>query len=388
MAEWLCSAAARRTPVSEITPAVLVRPKQLRSRARQILAAFPGEVLYAVKCNDAPEVLQALYEGGVRAFDVASIGEIRALRQQFGDRVQLAFMHPVKPKAAIREAYLAHGVRRFAFDHSEELDKILAVTGPAADLELVLRIAVPSEGALLPLSGKFGVAPDEAVALLRRARPHAALLGITFHVGSQCEEPESFVAAIRLAGAIAERAGGVDHLDVGGGFPARYRGNEPAFEAFVAAIQRGVREAGLEHVSLACEPGRLLVADGASVVTRVQLRRGHALYIDDGVYGNLAELRWLGPRFPIRVLRDGRILQGPAGEFELFGPTCDSIDSMPGPHRLAAAVQAGDLLEVGMAGAYTHALRTRFNGFDEAPILCVDDPAWYLAGGDGLAIAA
>lgn len=388
MAEWLCSAAALRTRLPEITPAVLIRPQQLRRRARSTLAAFPGEVLYAVKCNDAPEVLQALFEGGVRGFDVASIGEIRALRRQFGDTVRLAFMHPVKPAAAIREAFFLHGVRRFAFDHGEELDKILSVTGRAPDLELVLRIAVPGEGAALPLAGKFGVEPAEAVALLRRARPHAAVLGITFHVGSQCERPDSFAAAIRLAGEIAARAGGIDHLDVGGGFPARYRGSEPDFESFVAVILRSVREAGLAHATLACEPGRLLVADGASVLTRVELRRDRALYLDDGIYGNLAELRWLGPCFPIRALRGRHVLAGPKADFELFGPTCDSIDSMPGPHRIVAGVQAGDLLEVGMAGAYTHALRTRFNGFDEAPRLCVDDPVWYLAGSDGLAIAA
>ncbi|GBD44268.1 Lysine/ornithine decarboxylase [bacterium HR40] len=378
MAEWLGSAVALHTRVADATPLVLVRPRQIRARAQRVLAAFPGEVLYAVKCNDAPEVLDALVAGGIRGFDVASIGEIRNLRQRFGEHIALAFMHPVKPAPAVREAYFAHGVRRFAFDHPDELARIRAATDGAGDLELVVRIAVSGEGSALPLSGKFGATPEEAVALLRLARPHARSLGLTFHVGSQCTEPASFERAIALAGEIARRAGGIDHLDVGGGFPARYTGSEPAFESFVQAIRRAVQRAGLGHVRLACEPGRLLVADGASVLTRVELRRGHSLFLDDGIYGNLAELRWLGPCFPIRALRDGRVLHGPSADFELFGPTCDSIDSMPGPHRLPEGVRAGDLLEVGMAGAYTWALRTRFNGFPEARRLSVDDPAWYL----------
>lgn len=378
MAERLGSAVALHTRLPGITPLVLVRPHQIRARAAHVVATFPGEVLYAVKCNDAPEVLQALVAGGVRGFDVASIGEIRQIRELFGDAVGCAFMHPVKSPEAVAEAYHVHGVRRFAFDHPDELDRLLACTGHARDLELVLRIAVPCDGAALPLAGKFGVGPAEAVRLLRLARPHARMLGITFHVGSQCTEPAAFERAIALAGEIAARAGGIDHLDVGGGFPARYTGDEPDFGSFVMAIGRAVRRAGLGGISLACEPGRLLVADGASVLTRVELRRGRALYLDDGIYGNLAELRWLGPRFPIRVLRDGVVLEGAEAGFELFGPTCDSIDSMPGPHRITDTVRAGDLLEVGMAGAYTWALRTSFNGFGEAPRLLVDDPAWYL----------
>ena len=139
-----------------------------------MLAAFPGDVLYAVKCNDAPEVLQALWAGGVREFDTASIGEVRAVKALL-PQARCHFMHPVKSVGAIAEAYHEHGVRRFVFDHPDELAKIVAATGCADDLELFVRLAVPGEGAMLALTGKFGVGVEDAGgagARGARLRPH------------------------------------------------------------------------------------------------------------------------------------------------------------------------------------------------------------------------
>ena len=176
---------------------------------------------------------------------------------------------------------------------------------------------------------------------------------------------------------MAEAAGGIDDLDIGGGFPAVYRGDEPEFEEFVAVVERAAAEHGLD-CGLQCEPGRALVADGASVLTRVELRRGEQLYLNDGVYGHLAELKWIGPQFPIRVMRPSGEMRGAVGSFDLFGPTCDSIDSMPGPHWLARDVSEGDWLEVGMMGAYSNALRTGFNSFDSEPLALLNAAGWYL----------
>jgi len=378
MVEVPGSAAALLLRADPPTPLLLVRPRVLAWRTAAVCTAFPGEVLYAVKCNDREEVLRALVAGGLSGFEAAGIAEIRRIRALFGDSVTLAFMNPVKNVRAIAEAYRLHGVRRFALDHASELDKILRATDGARDLELVVRVAVDNSVARLPLSGKFGAHPEEAVELLRAARPFARRLGLTFHVGSQCIDPGAFVRAIGLCGEVAAAAGGVEHLDVGGGFPARYRGDEPDFSLFVAAICSAVAE-HLPGVELACEPGRLLVAEGVSVLTRVEQRRGRRLYLDDGVYGNLAELRWLGPCFPLaRITPEGVDRRLEVG-FDLFGPTCDSIDAMPGPHWLPADVAEGDILEVGMAGAYANVLATRFNGFGEAAVLEVDDEPWFLA---------
>jgi ornithine decarboxylase len=380
MAETYRSAAALLCRFTPEAPVVCVRPHLVAARARRVLAAFPGDILYAVKCNDTPLVLDALWQGGVRHFDTASIGEIRQVKALL-PQARCHFMHPVKSAEAIVEAYHRHGVRRFVFDHGDELAKILAATDGATDLELFVRLAVPGQGALLALTGKFGVASDEAARLVRLARPHAASIGITFHVGSQCLAPDAFAAAIALAGEVARRAGGIDDLDVGGGFPALYEGNEPAFEAFVRAITRSAREQGLAAVRLQAEPGRALVADAASILARVELRRGEQLYINDGVYGNLAELKWIGPKFPIRVVRPSGAVTGGERAFDLFGPTCDSIDSMPGPHWIPERVVEGDWLEVGMMGAYSNALRTGFNGFDEERLAILDDVGWYVQDG-------
>lgn len=390
MADTHRSAAALITHRSPVDPVVGLRPHLIQARARRVLAAFPGDVLYAVKCNDAPEVLQALWAGGVREFDTASIGEVRAIRVLL-PRARCHFMHPVKSVGAIAEAYHEHGVRRFVFDHPDELAKIVAATGCAEDLELFVRLAVPGDGALLTLTGKFGVGVEDAGALVRAARGHARRVGLTFHVGSQCVDPAAYRQAIGLAAQVVRLVGPIDDLDVGGGFPAIYRGDEPEFEAFVQAIREAVTWHGLD-CRLQCEPGRALVADGASALARVELRRGDSLYLNDGVYGNLAELKWIGPRFPMRLVRPSG---GPTGRpiaFDLFGPTCDSIDSMPGPHWLPADTDEGDWVEVGMMGAYSNALKTGFNGFGSERMAILDDGGWYLLGrqrrGEAVPLAA
>jgi ornithine decarboxylase len=375
MADTFTSAAALLAHKSPVDPVVCLRPHLIQAQARRVIAAFPGDVLYAVKCNDASEVLRALWAGGVREFDTASIGEVRAVKALL-PRARCHFMHPVKSVGAIAEAYREHGVRRFVFDHADELAKIVAATGCADDLELFVRLAVPGEGAVLALTGKFGVPVEDAGALVRAARAYAREVGITFHVGSQCVDPLAFSRAIGLAAEVVRQVGPVDHLDVGGGFPAAYKGDEPAFEVFVATVREATARHGL-RCRLQCEPGRALVADGASVLARVELRRGESLYLNDGVYGNLAELKWIGPQFPLQLARPGRPSDRHRVGFDLYGPTCDSIDSMPGPHWLPADTDDGDWVEVGMMGAYSNALKTRFNGFESDHLAVVSDAGWY-----------
>ncbi len=352
------------------TPVLLLRPGLLERTAAAVRAAFPGEVWYAVKCNPLPQVLEALRRGGVDCFDVASIGEVRSLRALLGREVRLAFMHPVKPEEAIIEAYRDWGVRRFALDSAEEFEKIRRVTAGARDVELVVRLKVDDRKARLPFSGKFGADPSEAAALLRRVRREYGFCGLTFHVGSQCLDPGAFVRALRCARWVVEAAGGVDLLDVGGGFPVSYVGSEPPFAAFVEAICETL--AGWpDRPALACEPGRLLVAEALSLLVRVELRRGSKLYLNDGVFGHLSELRSLGPGFPMRVVLPRR--RAPLEGFTLYGPTCDGEDVMPGPHLLPGDVRTGDWIEIGMMGAYSVSLRTGFNGMPEGELWVLEE---------------
>jgi ornithine decarboxylase len=378
MADTFTSAAALLARHSPVDPVVGLRPHLIRARARRMLATFPGDVLYAVKCNDAPEVLTALWAGGVREYDTASIGEVRAVRRLL-PQARCHFMHPVKATAAIAEAYREHGVRRFVCDHPDELAKIVAATGGPTDLELFVRLAVPGDGAVLALTGKFGAGVAEAAALVRTARGYARRVGLTFHVGSQCVEPRAYARAVALAAEVVRQVGPIDDLDVGGGFPAAYQGDEPPFAAFVAAICTAVAEHGLT-CRLQCEPGRALVADGASALARIELRRGDGLYLNDGVFGNLGELKWIGPCFPMRLVRPPRRTDRTCQGFDLFGPTCDSFDSMPGPHRLPVDADEGDWVEVGMMGAYSNAMRSGFNGFSSEKLAILSDGGWYLGG--------
>ncbi|PPQ28450.1 type III PLP-dependent enzyme [Rhodopila globiformis] len=358
-------------------PVHCLRPAVIAANARTFVEAFPGDALYAVKCNPDPAVLRALHAGGVRHFDCASLQEVRLVRDMFPDAA-IHFMHPVKARGAIREAWERHGVRDFVLDSAEELAKIraeAAATGLPGRLGLIVRIALPKGGARLDLSGKFGAEPEDAAALLRAARGCAATLGVSFHVGSQCLDPLAWRAALGLAGQVIRTAGvAIDVVDVGGGFPVSYPDQEPpALGAFFAEIEEGFDRLGVPAARLWAEPGRVLVASGASVVVQVQARRGAMLYVNDGVYGSLSDAGALGFRYPVRMIRPDAKPIGALTEFSLYGPTCDSADVMRGPFVLPADVAEGDWIEIGQLGAYGACLRTAFNGFDRARIVEVAD---------------
>lgn len=359
-------------------PMHCIRPQILAATARRFIdlfgAATGGDVLYAVKCNPDPAFLRALYRGGVRHFDCASPAEIRVVRQMFAD-AHVHYMHPVKNRAAITKAWNEFAVRDFSLDSQEELDKILAVTGEAPDdLGLFIRLAMPKGAAAYDLSGKFGATLEEAVALLRRARPLARRLGVCFHVGSQMMDPAAYEAGIAIAGRVIKAAGvAIDVVDVGGGFPVAYPDlTPPDLSLYMAAIARGLKALDLPaSTRIWCEPGRALVAAGGSVVVQVERRRGDELFVNDGIYGSLSDAGVPAFRFPCRLIRRSDADLVP---FSFWGPTCDSADRMKGPFLLPADIQEGDWVEIGQLGAYGATLRTEFNGFDQARLVEVIDP--------------
>ena len=375
---------ARERPAE---PLLCLRPATITAAARRFADGFPGDVLYAVKCNPEPRVLRAVWAGGVRHFDCASLPEIALVRRVLPGEVtgaQVHFMHPVKARHAIHATFTEHAVTDFAFDSADELEKILQETVPVGlvgappTLGLFVRLAV-AQGGAYDLSGKFGVSPGEAGELLRAARPHAARLGIAFHVGSQCLDPGAYTHALALAAeAVAGSGVAVDIVDVGGGFPVSYPDTvPPPLDDYLAAIGSAAAAHFGDAVRLWAEPGRALVAGGGSVVVQVELRRGDALYINDGVYGSLSDAGRPGFRFPARRIPvDGAAedVLAPLREYTLFGPTCDSADQMRGPFLLPADIDEGDWIELGQLGAYGACLRTRFNGFDSALTVEVADP--------------
>jgi ornithine decarboxylase len=369
------AAIAKQRPVQPVT---LLRPHAARRAARFFVEKFPGRSLYAVKANPSPDLLRILWDAGVTHYDVASIGEVRMVHEVLPQAV-LCFMHPVKAEEAIAEAYFEHGVRTFSLDTIEELDKIVRATSTdgvaATDLNLLVRIRVSSEHAKLSLASKFGADPRDISALLVAARQAADALGICFHVGSQAMTPAAFAEAMsRVREAILDAAVTVDIVDVGGGFPSSYPGMEPPpLETYFAIIHQAFEALPISYsAELWCEPGRALCAEYASVLVRVEKRRGDELYINDGAYGALFDAAHIGWRYPVRLVRDQESHVRPAG-FSFYGPTCDDLDHMTGPFDLPADVGAGDYIEIGMLGAYGCAMRTQFNGFGVVDSAIVDD---------------
>jgi ornithine decarboxylase len=205
--------------------------------------------------------------------------------------------------------------------------------------------------------------------MLAARRSTQELMGVSFHVGSQCMRPTAFQAAMAQTGRALIRAGVfADVIDVGGGFPSVYPGMIPPDMAdYIAAIDRGFNEMPVsETTELWCEPGRALVAESTSLLTRVELRKGNALYLNDGAYGSLFDAAHAKWPFPVKGYRGGADaceLDSALKPFEFYGPTCDSIDHMPGPFWLPEDIREGDFVEIGMLGAYGVAMQTRFNGF-------------------------
>jgi ornithine decarboxylase len=358
-------------------PVLCHRPHAARRAAAWFVKNFPGDVLYAVKANPSPLILDALYESGIRHFDIASLQELELVRHYKGVRIYC--MNTVKHPEHIRRMYFDYGVRDFSLDCIDELDKIVEATQFADDLCLHVRIAVDNSESCFPLDKKFGVPPSEAPELLIRARTHSEELGVCFHVGSQAMNPQAYAQAIDRANHLISKAGViVDSLDVGGGFPAAYPGMDPqALAEYVRTIDDAFNTSRTtENCRLRCEPGRALVAESASVLVNVTLRKGKWLYLNDGSYGSLFDAAHISFPFPMVAMRDGDELSDPrSSEFSFYGPTCDSIDAMKGPYPLPESIRAGDYIEIGQLGAYGDTLRTNFNGFGgREEIIVTDEP--------------
>ncbi len=362
-------------------PVACVRPERVSIAATWFRDNFPGEVLYAVKANPSPWVLDTLWAAGQRWFDVASEAEVELIASRYPEAT-LAFLHPVKSRKAIERAYFDHGVRIFALDCEAELEKIVSATARAKDLTLIVRLACSNSEAGYALTGKFGVSETAAPELLQKARRFADNLGVSFHVGSQCMSPSAYRDAMEMASrAIREAGVTVDIVDVGGGFPSAYPGMiPPDLQLYVDVIDEAFEDMPvLMNADLWCEPGRALVAESTSILARIELVKDGALYINDGSYGNLFDAAHCKWPFPVRAHRadeTGFAADGATADYKLFGPTCDSIDAMEGPFVLPADLREGDYIEIGMLGAYGVAMQTRFNGYGETETMRVEDTPW------------
>ncbi|MFL2895164.1 MAG: type III PLP-dependent enzyme [Candidatus Pelagibacter sp.] len=358
-------------------PVYCIRKNSILSASKFFQKKFPGKILYAVKTNPHSEVIKTLIKSGINQFDVASIEEIKAVRK-FSQTAKCSYMHTVKSKESISEAYFKYGIRTFALDTKDELIKIIENTSNAKDLELFVRVAVSNEHAEIDLSKKFGALSSEAAGLLRLVKQHSNKIGLSFHVGSQCMHPISYAKGIIEIGNIIKKTKIVpDFINVGGGFPTIYPDLIPqSLNNYIKEIKKSLENLKLENMpEIICEPGRALVAESGSTIVRVNLRKKQKLYINEGTYGTLFDAGTPNIVFPSKMIKDysKKIISKKLTAFDFYGPTCDSMDYMKGPFLLPNNIKENDYIELGQLGAYGLTFRTQFNGFYSNQIYEVED---------------
>ena len=366
-------------------PIYCIRKKSIQSASTYFRNKFPGKVLYAVKTNSHPEVLKTIVESGIENFDIASIQEIKDIRS-ITPNAKCSYMHTVKSRESIKEAYFNYNVKTFSLDTKDELIKIIESTNEAKDLELFVRVAVSNEHAEIDLSTKFGSSISEATGLLRLTKQYAKKIGLSFHVGSQCMHPISYTKGIADIGSIIKKTKIIpDYINIGGGFPAIYPDLVPqSLDNYFEEIKKGLLNLKLEKLpEILCEPGRALVAESGSTIVRVNLRKKQKLYINDGTYGTLFDAGTPNIVYPSRLIKSGKTISKKLTAFDFYGPTCDSMDYMKGPFLLPNNIKENDYIELGQLGAYGLTFRTQFNGFYSNEIYEVEDePIMTLYGKD------
>ncbi len=328
------------------------------------------EIFYAVKANPAPEILRRLVELGSH-FDAASPGEIDACLAAGAAPDDISYGITAKKQRDIVYAYEL-GVRMFAFDSESELEKLRE---SAPDAKVYCRILVPNGGADWPLSRKFGCELDMAAALLIKARDLGLVpYGLSFHVGSQQTRPQQWGVALDRVGKVFDtlRTAGIvpQMVNIGGGFPIRYREDVPAIELFANTIEDSIASTFPDsRPRMVMEPGRFLVGEAGVLFSEVVLVSQKSttdelrwLYLDIGKFGGLAETMDEAIKYAIHTPHDG----GQEGPVAIAGPTCDGADILyeKSAYTLPTALKPGDIVRVESTGAYTTTYSAiNFNGF-------------------------
>ena len=362
------------------TPLFVVDHKELRKNYALFRKHFPRvQVYYAVKVNSDPAIVETFYNEG-SSFDVASMQEFHTVheliahlptkqRQDFiWDRI--IYANPIKPNETLRE--LDQYKPLVTFDNYEEVKKI-AKHSPHAGL--ALRLRVPNTGSMVELSSKFGALPGEAVELIAYAHEHKLVVeGISFHVGSQCTNPQNFIQALHLSASIFAEAKSkgfnLKLLDIGGGFPAAYDDSVPALSSLAKTINSELNRLFPKTIEILAEPGRFLVASAGTAVSKIigkAIRSGKlCYYVDDGVYHTYS-----GIIFDHCVYHMKSFKKGATQLCAVFGPTCDALDTISLAEQLPD-LELGELLYTDNIGAYSAASSTHFNGFPPAKVVHVN----------------
>jgi len=354
-------------------PVLFFAPSVAQEAARRFIDGFPGMVTYAVKSNPGEAMVENLAAAGIRGYDCASPFEIELIRRLAPDAA-IHYNNPVRSRAEIAYA-VAQGVKSYSVDSASELAKLVEMV-PVDATEISVRFKLPVSGAAYNFGAKFGATSELAVELLKAVATAGFIPSLTFHPGTQCTDPTAWEHYIREAALIAERAGvTIARLNVGGGFPShRLTAVVPQLEATFALIDRVATEAfGAARPLLVCEPGRALCGEAFSLAARVKaLRDGTHVFLNDGVYGALAELPMIGVIDRMEVLSaEGDLRKAATQPRIVFGPTCDSVDRLPGELPLPVDLAEGDFVIWHGMGSYSTVTNTRFNGFGDLQMATV-----------------
>jgi len=354
-------------------PVLFFAPSAVQAAARRFIDGFPGMVTYAVKSNPGEEMVENLAAAGVRGYDCASPFEIDLIRRLAPDAA-IHYNNPVRARFEIEHA-VARGVKSYSVDSRSELDKLIELV-PAEGTEISVRFKLPVAGAAYNFGAKFGATADLADDLLKVVAEAGFIPSLTFHPGTQCTDPHAWEAYIRAAAEIAAEAGvTIARLNVGGGFPNhRLQAVVPALEDTFRLIDRVATEAfGDNRPLLVCEPGRALCGDAFTLAARVKaVRDGQHVFLNDGVYGTLIEMPLIGiiDRFQV-VSPEGTLRSGKPQNRIVFGPTCDSVDRLPGELPLPSDIAEGDYMIWHGMGSYSVVTNSRFNGFGDLQMATV-----------------
>lgn len=358
--------------LSQPTPFLALSAAAIESKFRTLKRELPGiEIYYAMKANPDPNILGLAKKMG-DGIDVASYREVLAGKAAGIPVWKMLHSNPIKNPTDIINC-VKEGVQWFTFDNVDEIYKLRKF---APNSNILLRIAIPKNSSVVNLSFKFGADEMEALPLIRSAVSNGLRVrGITFHVGSQCTSPESYISALQISKNIFNSAYNegiiLDVLDIGGGFPIGYRMGVPTISEFCSVIIRNIRDLFPNNMRIIAEPGRFICGEAITLVTRVigkSIRKGIPwYYIDDGIYGSFSGK--LFDHCDYRFITDK---QGIRTECVVAGPTCDSIDVLSMDQCLPR-LDIGDLILVPGMGAYTSASATSFNGFAPSRIAVIEE---------------
>ena len=345
-------------------PVLFLSPQDLEVRHRLFQKYFPGQVTFAVKAHPSAAIISALSAQGMRAFDVASpveIAQIRALAPQ----AALHYNNPVRSKKEIKAAIDA-GVTSYAVDRMGELEKLLLELSQPT--EISVRIALRTQGGTIDFGSKFGATRAGAIDLLHKIQDRGHRPAMCFHPGTQCLNADAWNIYMAECAKISKAAGvKLQRLNVGGGFPAQRKEDPIDLPHFFETIKTAWRTYfPQDPPKLLCEPGRALVADAFKLATHVKAVEGTHVFLNDGIYGCLSEMRDIGISTRFQVIRDGKSIRNQkTRNFTVFGPTCDSLDVLPAPLALPRDIKEGDYILFDGTGAYSSAIATRFNGYGD-----------------------